>query len=392
MKLQHTSRVLFAVACVTISACHAEPATSPTARAATGTADTTLQIKPAATMPTPRAAHSATLLADGRVLLAGGCAADGCEEGIAGDAILFNPATTSFSSTGHLLQPRVGHRAVPLADGSVLLFGGYTRDGVTNTVERYVPATGRFEKQGHMLQARDGFSATLLSDGSILLAGGYADGMQRLASAERYDPATGTSRNAGAMSVERMSHTATALPDGRVLIAGGSRSSRDVLASLEVFDPATDTFSPAGTLARARHKHAAIVVGDRVLIIGGAALPESHGHFNDSEWWTPRGIAAGPRMTTGRYKFLDSLARLRDGRVLVAGGGMRAEVLDADGSAFHPIDDAIGRRLAFASATTLADGRILIAGGYDPDIRVNPDAWLAAGDTRDTPSNTSNTD
>ena len=70
----------------------------------------------------------------------------------------------------------------------MLLFGGFTPDGVTDIVERYVPQTGHFEPHGRMLQPRDGFSATQLSDGSILLAGGYTDGMRRLATAERYDP------------------------------------------------------------------------------------------------------------------------------------------------------------------------------------------------------------
>src|SRR5690606_28864819 len=76
-----------------------------------------------AAMASPRAAHSATRLADGRVLLAGGCVADGCEEGIAVDALLFDPASLAFSDAGRLVQPRVGHRAVALADGSVLLLG-----------------------------------------------------------------------------------------------------------------------------------------------------------------------------------------------------------------------------------------------------------------------------
>lgn len=389
MKRRLAYFLLMAATCMATTACRAEHAP----RAATArSAGATPAIGPAMTMPSPRAAHSSTRLADGRVLLAGGCTADGCEEGIAGDAVLFDPTTGAFSPAGMLRQPRVGHRAVALADGSVLLFGGFTPAGVTDTVERYVPETGRFEAHGRMLGPRDGFSATLLADGSILLAGGYADGMRRLATAERYDPAAGTSRMVGAMSVERMSHTATMLPDGRVLLAGGSRSTREVLASLEMFDPATDRFSPAGTLARARHKHAAIALGDRVLILGGASIPESDGHFDDSEWWTPQGVAAGPGMASGRYKFLDSLALLADGRLLVAGGGAQAEVMDADGAAFRPIGNPIGRRLAFATATALADGRVLIAGGYDPDIRVSRGAWLASGGPRGETPNTSNAD
>lgn len=357
-----------------LPACHAgEQGTTATA-AALSTASPVLE--QAAAMPAPRAAHSATRLPDGRVLLAGGCSADGCEEGIAGDALLFEPASGRFLPAGKLVQARVGHRAVALADGSVLLLGGWTQDGPTSLVERYTPASGRFEPHGRLLAPRDGFSATLLADGDILVAGGYADGMRRLASAERYDPASGRSTPLGAMASPRMSHTATRLADGRVLVAGGSRSGREVLDTLELFDPESGTFAPAGRLANARHKHAAIARGERVLLLGGAAIPEEDGHFRESEWWSPQGVAAGPSMAHGRYKFLDSVVALPDGRSLVAGGGADAELLDADGSAFQPVAGPIGTALAFASATLLDDGRVLVAGGYDPGIRINRQAWL----------------
>ena len=106
-------------------------------------------------MPTPRAAHSASLLRDGTVLLAGGCHAQGCEEGISDDAVLFDPARGTFIAAGKLAQPRVGHRAIALRDGSVLLLGGWTPDGATALVERYDPATRRFSPHGRLLQARD---------------------------------------------------------------------------------------------------------------------------------------------------------------------------------------------------------------------------------------------
>lgn len=327
-------------------------------------------------MPTPRAAHSATRLADGRVLLAGGCHADGCEEGIAGDALLFDPGRATFVATGGLVQPRVGHRAIALADGSVLLLGGYTQDGPTALVERFDPTTGRFLSHGSLREARDGFSATLLGDGGILVAGGYARGMRRLASAERYDPATGNSHPVGDMSTPRMSHTATLLVDGRVLVAGGSRSRNEVDASLELFDPRSGSFSPAGTLQQARHKHAAIAIGERVLLLGGAGIPEADGHFRDSEWWSAAGILPGPTLQQGRYKFLDAVVRLADGSVLVAGGGRHPELLDATGQRFTPVDGDIGSALAFSTATPLDDGRVLIAGGYDAGIRVSRQAWL----------------
>jgi len=329
-------------------------------------------------MPTPRAAHSATALNDGRILIAGGCRADGCEEGLAKDALLFDPSSRAFETTGPLLIARAGHRAVPLKDGSVLIIGGWTRDGVTDSIERFDPATGTFGAYGRLRTARDGFTATVLDDGTILIAGGYADGMRRLASAERFDPRNKRSRAVGAMTTPRMSHTATRLKDGRVLIAGGSVARGQVTASIEVFDPNAAEFSSAGSLKKARHKHAAIRVGDDVLILGGAAIPEEAGHFSDSERWDAdtQTVKAGPTMREGRYKFLDSVVRLADGRTLVAGSGDGAELLSADGRRFERVDAPIGRKLAFATATALPRGRVLILGGYDPSIRVDRGAWV----------------
>lgn len=382
MNLRAPPCLAMAVACLVATACHAQPQAAGTGepRVSIPATDASLSITQPLVMPTPRAAHSATLLSNGRVLLAGGCNADGCEEGIAGDAVLFDPATDAFTPAGNLHQPRVGHRALALADGSVLLFGGFTRDGVSAVVERYDPASGRFSAHGRMLEPRDGFSATRLADGPILLAGGYGDGMRRLASAERYDPTSGRSRQVGLMAAARMSHTATRLVDGRVLMAGGSRDRTQTVAEFEVFDPATERFSPAGTLARARHKHAAILVGSRVLVLGGAAIPEGDGHYDDSEWWSAEGVGPGPRMAAGRYKFLDALIALDDGRTLVAGGAVQPEILDAPATAFRAVDMPAGQRLAFSTATALQDGRVLIAGGYDPDIRLTAHAWLAGDD------------
>src|SRR3546814_13131011 len=119
-----------------------------------------------------------------------------------------------------------------------------------------------------MLEPRDGFSATLLADGTILIVGGYGEGMRRLASAERYDPASGRSRSAGPMSEPRMSHTATLLADGRVRVAGGSRSGSEVRATLEVFDPAVKAFTPDGTLARTSEERRVGKDGDRTCKTG----------------------------------------------------------------------------------------------------------------------------
>ena len=374
--------VLLAVVALSAGACRAgevplAPATDDvSAQPGVEAAVSGIRLAATTAMPSPRAAHSATLLLDGRVLIAGGCAMDGCEEGIADNALLFNPETAQFVAAGKLLQARVGHRAIGLADGTVLLIGGWTANGVTSSIERYIPAEARFEPAGDLLEARDGFSATLLQDGTVLVAGGYTDGMRRIASAERFDPNRGRSERVGMMAAPRMSHTATLLADGRVLVAGGSRDSRSVLATLEVFDPATASFAPAGEMTRARHKHAAVRLGDRVLLVGGASIPETDGHFRDGEWWQAGRVTPGPTMAEGRYKFLDAVAAWPDGDIVIAGSGRNAELLTAGAERFQRIDSAIDDKLAFSSATVLADGRVLVTGGYDARIRPTTHAWL----------------
>lgn len=338
-------------------------------------------------MPQARAAHSATLLRDGRVLLAGGCHATGCDEGISGDALLFDPKSKTFAKAGNLVQARVGHRAIRLRNGAVLLIGGWTPDGTSKLVEMYDPTSGRFSRQGELLQARDGFSATALRNGNILIAGGYAGDMQRLASAETYDPRTGQSRATAAMATPRMAHTATLLPDGRVLVAGGSSARGQLLDTLELFDPATGRFQHAGRLRKARHKHAAIRIGSDVLVMGGAGVNEFSEQFHDSELWRPgtNRTVPGPAMNDGRYKIIDSVVRLGDGSVLVAGSGNTPERLYYAGKHFTPIAGAIGDDLAFSTATLLGDGRVLVAGGYAPGIHPSRGAWIYEPNYRSMP-------
>lgn len=329
-------------------------------------------------MPQPRAAHTATLLHDGRVLLAGGCHATGCDEGILDNALLFDPKSQSFSDAGKLSGPRASHRAIRLRNGAVLLIGGWTPDGASDLVEMYDPATGGFSRQGRLLHARDGFSATALRDGNILIVGGYSGAMQRLSSAELYDPRTATSHDLGKLSTPRMAHTATLLADGRVLIAGGSSARGQLLDSIELFEPATGRFTDAGHLRKARHKHAAVGIGNDVLILGGAGVNEYSQQFRDSERWRPGNSRTlpGPSMDDGRYKFVDAVVRLDDGSALVAGSGPTPERLDAAGRHFETIAGMLGSELSFSTATLLRDGRVLIAGGYAPGIHPSRDAWL----------------
>ena len=136
----------------------------------------------------------------------------------------------------------------------MLFSGGLLEHGAQRTdvssAFLYDPGTGRFDQTGPLLHARDTATATRLADGRVLVAGGYTEDanapatakgpvMMSLASAELYDPATGLFSDAGSMTTARASHTATLLHDGRVLIAGGvdAGSGYDMFSSAELYEP-----------------------------------------------------------------------------------------------------------------------------------------------------------
>ena len=190
-------------------------------------------------------------------------------------AELYDPATGTFVATGAMAGPRALHSASLLADGTVLLAGGTDGEAVLASAEHYDPATGTFALAGTMTSPRALHTATRLDDGSLLLVGGLVEGVgdeesQVAATMERYDPATGTFIAVGAMAAARGGHTATLLDDGRILVTGGLDADGDALASAELVDPATGEVTPAGGMTKPRALHSAILLADGdVLIVGG---------------------------------------------------------------------------------------------------------------------------
>jgi hypothetical protein len=181
----------------------------------------------------PRAGHTATLLKDGRVLVVGGrdstCLFT-CNAVTWRSAELYDPATGAFSPAGAMSQGRYGHTATLLPDGRVLLAGGTTPDlpdtDVSSLVEVFDPATGQFSVLGAMLRPRSSHTATLLGDGTVLLAGGltYGAGENSMATAtvEAFNPATGLSRLAVSDVTTRYRHAAVRLASGHVVLLGGT--------------------------------------------------------------------------------------------------------------------------------------------------------------------------
>jgi hypothetical protein len=368
------------------SASPGEPAATPT-----------LQPSTIGPMAAARQVHTATMLDDGRVLVAGGY---GNRDEQLASAELYDPVTSTFSLTGPLAEARGSHTATLLADGRVLIAGGGPASWLNasteylTSAELYDPTTGTFSPTGSMTTPRDGHTATALLDGRILMAGGNDLGDHGVASAELYDPETGTFTATGSMTTARGLHTATLLSDGRVLIVGGDPAAwtftGPYLASAEVYDPATGTFTATGSMAEGRELHAATVLSDgRVLISGGVTESLHPTSLDSAELYDPTTGTFSPTgpMTGGRVFQTASL--LSDGRVLIAGGLANgrvyannptflatAEIYDPATGTFAATGSMADMR-SYHTATVLADGRVLVAAGaVDAGVTTLPSAEI----------------
>ena len=329
----------------------------------------------------PRAVHTATLLADGSVLLAGGCSRDGCE-GVERATEVYEPGRGRFRVGASMLAPRDGHSATRLRGGRVLVAGGWSAEGTDPlaSAELYLPARGRFRAAGRLATPRGAQLAVALRDGRALIAGG-TDGDRPLAAAELYDPAAGRFRDAPPMRRPRVAAAATVLGDGRVLVTGGSADGTTAIAASELFDPRTGRWSAAGDLGTARMKHAATALADgRVLVAGGAGSDDFDDRLASAEVYDPATNRFSPvaPMTSTRFKLPAAVSAAGAGGAVVAGGASRPEFFDARTDRFRRARGPALRGYLFSTATALRDGRVLVAGGYDDGIAVQRGAYLYA--------------
>jgi hypothetical protein len=357
-------------ACQPTSLTPAPTTAAPTASRAPTTTGTLTVI---GRLASPRAAHTATTLADGRVLIAGGCTEDSCE-GITASTELLDPATGASTPGPNMLQPRVSHAAVRLPDGRVLMIGGFQPGTETATTEVFDPATNRFSTGPDLLEPLADPVAIVLTDGSVLVAGGFSNHTS-IASAELLDPALTGFSPTGSMSTPRSSHGGALLPDRRVIVIGGNTrgDTGRVLASAEIFDPTTGAWSATGEMSVPRHKLAVIALADgRVLVLGGSNKQDAFGQYATAEVFDPTTgsfIATGA-MAEPRYKISGAVVQFRDGRVLVAAGASPAEVYDPPTGTFQRVGGDADTAFNFSAAALLPDGSVLVSGGYDDRIHL----------------------
>lgn len=338
------------------------------------------RVAPVAEMQAPRAVHSATTLADGRVLVVGGCTRDSCELGSDAGAVaeLYDPGDGRFEQSGRLREWRDDHTATLLRTGRVLVAGGWGARRVLASTELYDPRTGTFAAGPPLASPRAGGTATLLRDGRVLVAGGFTGNRPTVASAEVFEPAANRFRPVRPMAVPRGAHAAARLADGRVIVVGGLSRGR-VVATSELFDPATGRFVRGPSLRVPRYKAAAVTLRDgRVLVVGGSADVDGGLLYRSTEIYEPKRnrFVAGPPLRHPRYKIRDAVVVLPGGDVLVAGGAPVPELWRRSSGRFAEVAGTLGRTRLFLTASPLQSGAVLLAGGYDEGISPTAQAWL----------------
>jgi N-acetylneuraminic acid mutarotase len=276
--------------------------------------------------------HTATLLQNGEVLLAGGFVNSVWDyAGISSSdngAGLYDSATGVFSGTGNMTANRGDHTATLLTNGKVLIAGGADQDPTGTglaSAELYDPSTGTFTQTGSMAVGRFLHTATLLQNGKVLIVGGaLTSASDPVTTAEVYDPSTGIFTMTGAMATARERHIATLLPDGRVLIVGGTTST-GATATAEVYDPSTGSFSVTGSMAEARTFHTATLLPSGEVLVAGGGDENSTAEVYDPATGS---FSITGVMEIGRSGHTATL--LPNGSVLVAGGGIFAGLASAE--------------------------------------------------------------
>ena len=207
-------------------------------------------------MAVGRRSHSATRLANGKVLVTGGESSETTAE-------IYDPATATWSSAGNMPNRHGNHEATLLSDGRVFVTGGTGAGPAVPFAELYDPTTNQWSSATQMSLDRVDHTSTVLLNGKVLVVGGNGGLGPIHASTVLYDPATNTWSTRANLGTQRAIHTATRLANGKVLVTGGrdAISVRDTVSSLtataELYDPESDTWSPVASMLHARLGHTA---------------------------------------------------------------------------------------------------------------------------------------
>jgi len=318
---------------------------------------------PAGAMSGPRVFHTASALADGRVLVTGG---DGEGVGVLSTTELYDPAKNAWSTGATMTTRRAQHTATTLQDGRVLVIGGRsTADTATSssTAELFDPKTGTWSAAGAMTLRRVDHTATLLPSGKVLVVGG-ADEANFHSDAELWDPGSRTFAAAGALSSGRVFHSATLLGT-KVVVAAGYEV--DPLSTTEIYDATSGAWSAGPALAAVHSEHAAVALdATHLLVIGGFSDPSTFSNVTEV-----LNVATGTAVKVGPLESPRANGQallLPSGQALTvcgrdSGGAVgRAELYDTTSERWSSAGPLTGKRDRCAIAP-LPGGKVLVTGG-----------------------------
>lgn len=337
----------------------------------------------AAALGKARSLVSATVLADGRVLVVGG---EDTARGMLATVEIYDPETDTFTVAAPLPAARAHHTATLLENGQVLVTGGGKGSEISlpdgnATIDSsllYDPETDAWTETGAMHSKRAGHKAVRLADGRVLVAGGGAEVgypctakpctvAASLATAEIYDPTSRAWTATGSLTEARIAHSLDRLPSGKVVAVGGAAENHG-LASMEIFDPTTGVWESGPSMKQQRLFHAATVANGRLVVIGGKLANVTP--LETSEWIDEGGSAWAEGSKLGEPRTGAQMITLQSGHALVVGGNNQkgsahlAEALtyDAEADVWTAMAPLASARFGHA-VVRLNDGSVLVVGG-----------------------------
>lgn len=309
-------------------------------------------------MNVARISHTATLLSNGEVLVAGGGTSN---FGYLASAELYNPSSGSWTLTGTMTTARQGHQAVLLRSGEVLVAGGVNASGTLASAELYDPSKGVWTPTGSMKTARSGFSLTLLSDGEVLAVQGtsaelydpsrgawtntgdptstvggpnagllldgrvLAIGESINTPSELYDPFTGKWSATGGTGTTMLNPITPRLPSGDIFVTGSFASGSASFSTAALYDPSSGQFTQENPPCSCRAFNGALLQTGQVLVAGGFITVRARPYnktetINSAELWNPSTQAWTSTGNLNTSRGAESITILTNGQALVAGG------------------------------------------------------------------------